>query len=1003
MKKKKIITLLIGLTCLLECGVTPLLSPDNALYVIAADEYESYDDGDFSFYIFEDHAELYKTKKTITKAIIPSSIKGLPVTKIDGFAYREQLVSVVIPDTVTVIQEGAFYGCSSLVSISIPDNGVTEIERTAFSNCSALESIDLPSSLININEYAFSACKSLKSIAIPEGVTTIGQYAFGYCDSLVSVDIADSVTSIGYAAFGYCPNLSEVKLPNNAAYLNPAAFTSSPFGTEIGDINERKIGNLTYHIYRDHISVYDCDESAKEVIIPDNLYGVPVTQIDDYAFVDCKELVSIEIPKSIKSIGQSFSYCEKLKSVVIPEGIERIESETFRYCFELEKVVIPESVKEIGECAFEGCWKLDNIVLPDNLEKLEKRAFFNCTSLSSITIPQNITVIEEGTFDLCQRLENVVLHDNITEIGNRAFYGIIATYIYIPDSTQKIEENAFSGCYDLQELSIPYHLKNDIINKQALFPETVFIRNNKRASLDYDIENNENGLCNMASNKSVTLDNINYNTFTINPNDMAKKDFLKNYNNGFRSLDVLQEVSDKDGNAFAVYGEKDFINIIPEDNKLKSIKINNPGFTFGAAEIGDDNYIYIIWGKELTKDEVINYPQTENIIICKYDMNGRQVDHLGLPIEKTLAQFPFNGGNANIKYKNGVLGVLYDTEWSASYSNDGIIHQGSEFAAINASDMTLIDFSDYEGSHSLGVSMIKTGFGLAAIQMGDADHSRGINMNRYSIDSDGGFDFISKGDILFHSSGKYEQMGFLNRNTTFLHMGGIAEGSSTFALVGKGEKCYSSDLSINSDVLTGKYDVFVRIIDKNLFTTDDLVNGIGRRNEVNNSITDRNVIWLMECNDIEKAGNVKVVTLKTGAYCVLWEKFINDEFDSIRYVIIDEVGNILRNETAIYNSRLSDTSVQPIVDDMTLKWAIADKEKSSIIWYSVDLDELIPQKIIGDANLDGNVNIADAVMLQKWLLGASQELTCWQNVDLCEDGRIDVFDLCLLRSLILQK
>lgn len=1002
MKKKKIITLLIGLTCFLECGITPLLTQDNALYVIAAEECESYDDGDFSFYLFGNHAELYKTKKTITKAIIPSSVKGLPVTKIDGFAYREQLVSVVIPDTVTTIQEGAFYGCNSLVSISIPDS-VTEIERTAFSNCSAIESIDLPNSLININEYAFSACKSLKSIVIPEGVTTIEQYAFRYCDSLASVDIADSVTSIGYAAFGNCQNLSEVKLPNNAAYIHPFAFTSSPFGTEIGNINKRKIGNLTYNIYKDYVSVCDCDESAKEVIIPNNLYGVPVTEIEDYAFCDCKELVSIEIPKSIKSIGQSFSYCEKLKSVVIPEGVERIESETFRYCFELEKVDIPESVKEIGECAFERCWKLDNIILPDNLKRLERNAFLDCISLSSITIPKSITVIEDGTFDLCQRLDNVVFHDNITEIGKIAFYGINATYINIPDSVQKIGENAFSGCYDLQEFSIPNHLKNDIINKQDIYPEVIFIRNNKRTRLDYDIENNKNGLCNIASNKSITLDNINYNTFTKNPNDMEKNDFLKNYNNGFRSLDILQEVLDKDENAFAIYGEKDFVNIIPENTKLKSIKINNPGFTFGAAEIGDDNYIYIIWGKELTKDEINNYPQTENIIICKYDMNGKQVDYLGLPIEKTLAQYPFSGGNANIKYKNGVLGVLYDTEWSASYSNDGIIHQGSEFAAINASDMTLIDFSDYEGSHSLGVSMIKTDFGLAAIQMGDAGHSRGINMNRYSIDSEGGFGFLSKGDILFHSSGIYEQMGFLNRNNTFLHMGGIAESNSTFALAGKGEKEYSSDLVINSDVLTEQYDVFVRIIDKSLFNADDLVNGTERRNVINNNIADRNVIWLMECNDIEKAGNVKVVILKTGAYCVLWEKFINDEFDSIRYVIIDEVGNILRNETGIYNARLSDTSIQPIVNDMTLKWAIADKEKSSIIWYSVNLDELVDKRIKGDANNDGKVTVADAVMLQKWLLGASTELTCWQNVDLCEYGQIDVFDLCLLKRLLLQK
>lgn len=850
MKKKKIITLLIGLTCFLECGVTPLLTPDNALYVIAAEEYESYDDGDFSFYLFGDHAELYKTKKTITKAIIPSSVKGLPVTKIDGFAYREQLVSVVIPDTVTTIQEGAFYGCSSLVSISIPDS-VTEIERTAFSNCSALESINLPDSLTIINEYTFSACKSLRSVVIPKGVITIDKYAFSYCDALEYVNVADTVLSIGNTAFGNCLGLKEVKLSN---YAN----------------------------------------------------------IHQYAFVNCPSLSPITLP-------------------------------------------------------------------------------------TTLIIPECITAIKDSAFEFSQELKNVVFHDNITEIGKNAFFSCISLEtIYIPDSVQKIGEKAFSGCYDLVELSVPYHLKDDIINEYEIIPENVFIRNNKREILDYDIKDNKDNLCNKASSKSVVIDSINNSTFTEDPNDMSKNDFRKNYNNGLRALDLLQEICDKDGNIFAFYGEKDVVNIVPENNELKAIQIKNPGFTFGAAEIGDDDYIYILFGKELTTDKITNNPTTENVCICKYDMDGKQIAYLGLPIEKTSAKIPFKGGNANIKYKNGVLGILFDTNWRNG-------HQGSEFAAVNATDMTLIDFSVNEGSHSLGVSMIETEYGFAAIQMGDADRDRGINMNRYGVDSEGGFRFLSKGDILFHSSGIYEQLGLLSQNDTFLHMGGIAESNSTFALAGKGEKEYSSDLVINSDVLTEQYDVFVRIIDKSLFNADDLVNGTERRNVVNNNIADRNVIWLMECNDIEKAGNVKVVTLKTGAYCVLWEKFINDEFDSIRYVIIDEVGNILRNETGIYNARLSDTSIQPIVNDMTLKWAIADKEKTSIIWYSVNLDELVDKRIKGDANNDGKVTVADAVMLQKWLLGASTELTCWQNVDLCEDGQIDVFDLCLLKRLLLQK
>lgn len=471
--------------------------------------------------------------------------------------------------------------------------------------------------------------------------------------------------------------------------------------------------------------------------------------------------------------------------------------------------------------------------------------------MKTLSIPEGITKIGDMAFNNCIALKSVIIPDGVINIGRMAFLNCIEIEnVYIPDTVEEIGERAFYGNTELKEISIPAHLTETVLNNNVVSrAEKVVVRGNEREKLEYNISDNKDGLCNLAKSKSVVLDNIYDSTFNADPNQIGRNVFLQNYNNGFKSTDLLQEVIDKDGNIFAVYGKNDYVTIIPENSKFKTLKIENTGFIYGAAEIGDDNYIYIIWGKELTKDEINNYPQTENIIICKYDMNGKQVDYLGLPIKKTLAQSPFSGGNANIEYKNGVLGVLYDTEWING-------HQGSEFVAINASDMLLIDFSDYQGSHSLGTSMIVTDFGFVAIQMGDGDESRGINMNRYYINDDGEFSFGSLGDLLVHSSGKYEQMGFLNRNNTFLHMGGVAMSKSTYAIAGKSEKDYTSDLSINSDVHTKKYDVFVRIIDKTLALVSDLNAGVDRIDAVDGSVADSNMIWFMECNEIEKAGNV---------------------------------------------------------------------------------------------------------------------------------------------------
>lgn len=137
---------------------------------------------------------------------------------------------------------------------------------------------------------------------------------------------------------------------------------------------------------------------------------------------------------------------------------------------------------------------------------------------------------------------------------------------------------------------------------------------------------------------------------------------------------------------------------------------------------------------------------------------------------------------------------------------------------------------------------------------------------------------------------------------------------------------------------------------------------------------------------------MKVVTLEDGSYCVLWEKFIDNKFDSIRYVILDECGYTLRRETAIYGARLSNTSIQPIVQGDTLTWAVADEENQCINFYTVDLNEFseTPTKdVFGDANCDGKVTIADSTAILQSLgnpdkYGLSEQGAI--NADCCNHG-----------------
>ena len=126
-----------------------------------------------------------------------------------AFSGCTELVSVVIPNTVTNIEGWAFYYCTSLSSVAIP-NSVKCIEEETFRGCSALRTIDIPDSVTTIGRGAFMNCEGLHSVVIPNCVTTISHNAFYGCTALSSVAIGCSAKEIGTQAFAHCPRLKDV-------------------------------------------------------------------------------------------------------------------------------------------------------------------------------------------------------------------------------------------------------------------------------------------------------------------------------------------------------------------------------------------------------------------------------------------------------------------------------------------------------------------------------------------------------------------------------------------------------------------------------------------------------------------------------------------------------------------------------------------------------------------------------------------------------------------------
>ena len=303
------------------------------------------------------------------------------------------------------------------------DEDVTSIGESAFYGCSSLTSITIPDSVTWIYGYAFNYCSNLTSITIPDSVTGIGGWAFCNCASLTSVTISDNVTSIGELVFAGCNSLTEFK---------------GKFASNDGRCWIIKGTLISF-----------APSGLSEYTIPDS-----VTFILEYAFAGCNSLTSVTIPNSVTWIGDyAFWRCASLTSVTIGNGVTEIGGYAFKECSSLTSVTIPDSVTHIGYGAFSGCSSLTSITIPDSVTYIGGSAFNECSRLTSITIPDGVTEIGDWAFGYCFSLTSITIPDSVTTIGNSAFSNCTGlTSITIPDGVTEIGDWAFYECSSLKEV-----------------------------------------------------------------------------------------------------------------------------------------------------------------------------------------------------------------------------------------------------------------------------------------------------------------------------------------------------------------------------------------------------------------------------------------------------------------------------------------------------------------------------------------------------------------------
>jgi lactocepin len=366
---------------------------------------------------------------------IPSD-KGIVSIDLGAFYYSPAVKKIVVPDTISELQNYAFYGGadtpSSLREVVLPDT-ISTVPYACFAFNPNLTDVNMQY-IKAVSEAGFYECGALRYIrpggadgggaeADLSGLVSIGDFAFAFTD-LRSVKFSDNLAHMGACAFVGCENLAEIEASAGAA-LGNAAFSDT------------RLTAVTVYADRVGLPALSADGNFNDVGPFYNIKTLtraefmnPVSYLAGRTFAGCDNLEEAVFWGDVDFIGvQAFGYCKKLKTITFKGHVGAISAAAFVGCSALETVVFEKSVGSVGSFAFSGCEKLGALDFSNGVETIGPgacAAVFTgettllTTALTEVTLT-NVKTIGEKAFDNCENLQTVTINSAAVEVD--AFYG----------------------------------------------------------------------------------------------------------------------------------------------------------------------------------------------------------------------------------------------------------------------------------------------------------------------------------------------------------------------------------------------------------------------------------------------------------------------------------------------------------------------------------------------------------------------------------------------------